>query len=58
MNIILNKEQIKSAIENLAKSQGFYGRVLEQINEHPEWLDSLEKKGFKDVTDLVLYLET
>lgn len=52
----MKKQEILSAIESLAQSQGFYGRVLENLNE--EHLNYLEKQNFKDVIDLVLFLET
>lgn len=58
----MNREQILEAIQSLAKSQGFYGRLLQQINEAEEdvregFLSELEFKNFKDTVDLVLYLE-
>ena len=46
----------RSAIESLATSQGFYGRILENLNE--ERLGYLEKQNFKDIIDLILFLET
>ena len=57
----MNREQILEAIRDLAKSQGFYGRLLYNIETDPEGaervLDNLEAQNFKDVIDLVLYLE-
>ena len=53
----MNKEQILNVIKSLAKSQGFYGRLLEHINENPSYLDFLEKQNFKDSVDFVLYME-
>ena len=53
----MNKEQILEVIKSLAKSQGFYGRLLEHINENPSYLDFLEKQNFKDSVDFVLYME-
>lgn len=52
----MNREEIISAIESLATSQGFYGRILENLNE--KYLDYLEKQNFKDIIDLILFLET
>lgn len=52
----MNRKEIISAIESLATSQGFYSRILESLNE--EYLDYLEKQNFKNVIDLVLFLET
>ena len=53
----MKKEQILDVIKSLAKSQGFYGRLLEHINENPSYLDFLEKQNFKDSVDFVLYME-
>lgn len=53
----MSKDEIYKEIESLSHSQGFYCRVLEAINENPEILDILEEYGFKDVVDLVLFLE-
>lgn len=53
----MNREQILSAIRELAKSQGFYGRLLCQIEETPAILDELENRNFKDVVDMVMYIE-
>ena len=54
----MNKEQILDVIKSLAKSQGFYGKLLEYINEEPSYLDFLEKQNFKDAIDFVLYMES
>jgi len=54
----MNKGQILETITMLAKSQGFYGRLLEHINDEPSYLDFLEKQNFVDVVDFVLYMES
>ena len=54
----MNKEQILEAIRELAKSQGFYGRLLEGIREHKEILDKLEQQNFKDSVDMVMWIES
>lgn len=54
----MNKEQILDVIKSLAKSQGFYGRLLEHINEEPTYLNFLEKQNFKDAIDFILYMES
>lgn len=59
----MNREQILSAITELAKSQGFYCRLLHAIysaseEDREEFLSRLEAQNFKDVVDLVLYLES
>ena len=54
----MNKQQILSTIRELAKSQGLYGRLLEHIQETPEYLEFLEKMKFSDPLDLILYIES
>lgn len=51
----MNKKEIFELIKDLAKSQGFYGRILENITE--EDLQFLEDKNFKDTVELVMFLE-
>lgn len=55
----MNKQEILEAIRNLALSQGFYGQLLDQIydDETEEILDELEAQNFKDVVDLIMYIE-
>lgn len=54
----MNKEDILSAIHELACSQGFYGRLLFAIEEDPSILERLEEQHFSDTLDLILFLET
>ena len=54
----MDKTKILELIESLAQSQGFYGRLLRDINENPEILDHLEQQNFKEDLDLILYLES
>lgn len=54
----MNKEQILSVIRSLAMSQGFYGRLLRDIEKNEEILDELVAQNFGDALDLVLYLES
>ena len=53
----MTKGEIYNAIRSLASSKGFYGRLLQQIEDHPEVLDVLEEQNFDDVIDLIMYLE-
>ena len=59
----MNKEQIMETIELLAKSRGYYGRLLNFLNnvlskEDKELtLKQLESYNFKDAVDLVIHLE-
>ena len=54
--------QIIDGIEDLARSQGFYGRLLDDIFTLPkEEIEKLavewEAKGFQDMLDFILYIE-
>ena len=58
----MSRQQILDTFRSLAKSQGFYGRLLDYINsmdegERDTYLLDLERQNFKDAVDLVLYLE-
>lgn len=54
------KEQILEWCKALAKSQGFYGRLLEEL-KNPINLDNLanacEKENIKDIVDFVMFVE-
>lgn len=58
----MNRDEIREVFKQLAMSQGFYGRLLRQIDEADEearenfWKD-LEDQNFKDSLDLILYIE-
>ena len=54
----MTREEILENIKMLAKSQGFYGRILRAIEEDDSILDTLEEQKFSDVIDLVMYLES
>ena len=51
-----------SAITELAHSQGFYGRLCEDIEEMEEdrferLKNEIEKRNFSDILDVVMWLE-
>lgn len=56
---------IREAIKQLAKSQGSYGRLDTNLDElqvvdpdkYDEVMQELEDQNFKDIVDLVMYLE-
>ena len=58
----MNRDEIREVFKQLAMSQGFYGRLLRQIDEADEearenfWKD-LEDQNFKDSVDVILYIE-
>ena len=58
----MKADQIIKCFRELSKSQGFYGRLLAQIEEEPiagkKFLKELEEQNFKDEVDLILYLES
>ena len=53
----MTKEQILNEIKMLSHSQGFYGRLLRDINDNPEILDRLEEQNFQEPLDLIFFLE-
>ena len=58
----MNKEQIFDTIRTLANSQGFYGGVLEVLENNTEeerdkFLSYLEAQDLYDAVDLVEFLE-
>lgn len=58
----MKRDQILAAFRSLALSQGFYGRLLNQIESVDEeareaFLSDLESRNFKDVVDLVMWIE-
>lgn len=54
----MNRQQILQTIKFLAQSQGFYGRLYEQIVDNEEALEYLENQDFKDAVDMILFLES
>lgn len=58
----MTKKDIKENIAMLAQSQGFYGRLLNQIEEDEAVLDYLHEKsiqeGWKDSVDMVISIES
>lgn len=58
----MNREQILSTFRSLARSQGFYGRLLQQIEDVDEetreaFLSDLESRNFSDPVDLIMWIE-
>ena len=61
----MNRDQILETIKSLAKSQGLYGRILDNLNkvlenypdEYEKLMEALENMHFKDVIDLIMYFE-
>ena len=58
----MKREQILQTIRSLARSQGFYGRLLEELkqmsaSEFDMYMEILEARKFNDEVDLVLFFE-
>ena len=56
----MKANEILETIKMLAKSQGFYGRLLNDIEtseEREDILAELESQNFKDPVDLVMFFE-
>ena len=56
----LTKEQIKESFQSLARSQGFYGRLLRDIEAsgiEDEIYQELEDQNYNDIVDLVMAME-
>lgn len=62
----MNIEQIMAAIRSLAESQGYYGRLYNELwemqtNDPEKWEEvknTLEAQNFKDTLDMVMYFES
>ena len=57
---MLNTETVRSWIENLARSQGFYGRLLRDLDAGDHWdtlVTELNNHNCKDPVDMVMLLE-
>lgn len=53
----MNRDEILNTIKSLASSQGFYGRLYEQLYDNDDSLEYLERQNFKDPVDLIMFLE-
>ena len=58
----MKRDEILQIIKELAKSQGFYSRLLQCIEESTDedneaFFSHLESLNLKDSVDLVIYLE-
>ena len=58
----MTREEILNIIQSLAQSQGFYGRLLQQIQENPEdadrFFDVIEEQHFREPVDFILWMES
>ena len=61
-NHYLTRKEIRAFFRTLANSQGFYGRLLRDIDsldaeQADDFWSHLEAQRFTDTVDIVLYLE-
>ena len=58
----MKRNEIMNTIRELAKSQGFYGRLLgeiESLNKRKKetFFEYMEARNFKDAVDLIMFFE-
>lgn len=53
----MTRKEIMEAIQSLAHSQGYYGRLYEELKDNDEALEFLEKQNFKNSLEMVMFLE-
>ena len=58
----MKRDEILETIRSLAQSQGSYGRLLSDLENMPKELYNtvmadLEAQNFKDIVDLIMYIE-
>lgn len=58
----MNRDELMAVIKMLAKSQGYYGRLLQGINglsksAYEYLMREWESKKFEDSVDFILYIE-
>ena len=58
----MNRKEIMSNLNRLAKCQGYYTRLVNMINEMSEedynvFMEELESKNFDSPIDIILYFE-
>ena len=57
----MNRDEILNILSNLAKSQGTYVRLYNQLSDGSEdsekFLTLMECQGFNDVVDIIMWLE-
>lgn len=59
----LDRNDIMVVFKSLARSQGFYGRLICAINDadessREEFWQNLESKKFKDAVEVIMYIES
>ena len=59
----MKRDEIMATIRSLARSRGFYGRLLNTIEDlsadrYEKVMEELERQNFSDPVDVVLYFES
>lgn len=54
----MDRDDILKAVRMLSCSQGFYCRLLMELQENEDFLNYLVEQNFKDTVDMILFLET
>lgn len=59
----MKRKEIRELFESLSRSQGLYGRLLNDINnsteeEQENFWSAMENMNFKDELDVILYWES
>jgi len=53
----MDRYEIYNLIRELARSQGLYSRILEEVEVNPDILEELEGLNLQDAVDLILLIE-
>ena len=54
----MSMEELYEAVEALSHSQGFYGDIKEEFEEHWDELKPILDGKFTDIVDFILFLES
>lgn len=53
----MTADEILDSVASLARSQGFYGRLLDELRSNPDKLQELVNRKFANTLAMVIYLE-
>ena len=53
----MDREAIEKLFRSLARSQGFYGRLLRDLEDNEEAWAMLEAQNFKSDIEVIMYIE-
>ena len=52
------KQQIINWCKELSSTQGFYGRLLNELQTNHKRLEELANINFNDIVDFIMYMES